>query len=141
MSGTGKSTIVDELRRRGHLGVDTDYDGWTGPDGRWDEARMARLLSRHPELVVCGTVDNQGRFYDRFDHIVLLGAPLEVLLERVRRRRTNPYGRTPSQLAEIRTYLRTVEPLLRRGATLELDARRPWPELADVIENLLTEPR
>jgi hypothetical protein len=33
-------------------------------------------------------------------------------------------------------YLRTVEPLLRRGATLDLDGRRPVAELADVIEGL-----
>jgi len=27
MSGTGKSTVLGELRRRGHRVVDTDYDG------------------------------------------------------------------------------------------------------------------
>jgi dephospho-CoA kinase len=27
MSGAGKSTVLEELRRRGLLTVDTDYDG------------------------------------------------------------------------------------------------------------------
>jgi adenylate kinase len=28
MSGVGKTTVLDELRRRGHFAVDTDYGGW-----------------------------------------------------------------------------------------------------------------
>ena len=138
MSGAGKTTVLAELRRRGHRTVDTDHDGWTLPDGTWDEPRMSRLLARHADVVVSGTVDDQGRFYDRFEHVVLLSAPLPVLLERVRTRTGNPYGRTPEQRAEIARYVDTVEPLLRRGAGLELDGRRPVAELADAVEALLT---
>jgi dephospho-CoA kinase len=137
MSGVGKTTVLDELRRRGHLTVDTDYDGWELPDGTWDQARMDQLLARHRDVIVSGTVDNQGRFYDRFDHVVLLSAPLPVLIDRVTGRTTNPYGKTPQQRAEIARYVRTVEPLLRRGATLELDGQRPISELADAIEDLV----
>jgi hypothetical protein len=39
--------------------------------------------------------------------------------------------------AEIAEYVRTVEPRLRKGATIELDGRRPVAELADAIEKLL----
>lgn len=138
MSGAGKSTVLDELRRRGHLAVDTDYDGWELPDGTWDVQRMDRLLASNAKVVVSGTVENQGRFYDRFEHVVLLSAPLPVLVERVSTRTNNPYGKTPEQQSEIARYLDTVEPLLRRGATLELDGQRPASELADVIEDLLT---
>jgi dephospho-CoA kinase len=136
MSGAGKTTLLDELRRRGHLTVDTDYDGWELPDGSWDEPRMARLLASTTAVVVSGTVENQGRFYDRFDHVVLLSAPLEVLIERVSKRTNNPYGNAPQQQAEIAAYVATVEPLLRRGATLELDGRLATHELADRIEEL-----
>ena len=137
MSGTGKTTVLDELRRRGHLTVDTDYDGWERPDGTWDEQRMARLLSTHPDVVVSGTVENQGTFYDRFEHVVLLSAPVQVLLDRVRLRTNNPYGRSEEQQAEIVHFTRTVEPLLRNGSTLELDGRRPVSQLADAVERLL----
>jgi dephospho-CoA kinase len=135
MSGAGKSTVLDELRRRGFVTVDTDHDGWVLPDGTWDEPRMAGLLASHDVVIVSGTVENQGRFYDRFHHVVLLSAPLEVLLERVAHR-ANPYGRTPEQRAEIAGYVRTVEPLLRRGATVELDARRDVSALADAVAGL-----
>ena len=137
MSGAGKTTILDELRHRGHLTVDTDYDGWELPDRTWEEERMAALLAAEPDVVVSGTVSNQGRFYDRFEHVVLLTAPVDLLLERVRRRTNNPYGATEEQRAEIAEYTRTVEPRLRAGATVELDGRRSVSELADVVEGLV----
>jgi shikimate kinase len=84
-----------------------------------------------------GTVDNQGRFYDRFDQVVLLSAPLSVLLGRVASRSNNSYGKTAAQQAEIERYMEEVEPLLRNGATVELDGRRPTEELADSVERLL----
>jgi dephospho-CoA kinase len=137
MSGAGKTTVLDVLNRRGVATVDTDYGDWVLPDGAWDEPRMDQLLADHREIVVSGTVANQGRFYDRFEHVVLLSAPVEVLLERVGTRLNNPYGREPEQRAEIVAHVADVEPLLRRGATLELDARRRPDELADIIERLV----
>ena len=137
MSGAGKTTLLDELCRRGHMTVDTDYDGWKLPDGKWDEPRMDELLDEHPDVVISGTVENQGRFYDRFDHVVLLSAPSHVLIDRVRARTNNPYGKPPTQQNEIEQYTKTVEPLMRKGATLELDGQRPVSELGDAIERLL----
>jgi len=139
MSGAGKSTLLDELSRRGYSTVDTDYGGWHRPDGTWDEQRMGELLDQQATVVVSGTADNQGRFYGRFHHVVLLSAPLPVLIDRVVNRSNNPYGKTAEQRADIERYVREVEPLLRRGATVTLDARRPVGELADVVEQLIIE--
>lgn len=137
MSGAGKSTLLAELARRGHVTVDTDYDGWTdGSGGPWDEARMADLLAARADAVVSGTVENQGRFYDRFDHVVLLSAPVDVLIERVSRRTDNPYGRSAAEQDEIRRYAVEVEPLLRQSAHVELDGRRSVDDLADAVESL-----
>ncbi|MGH2381123.1 MAG: AAA family ATPase [Candidatus Limnocylindria bacterium] len=138
MSGAGKSTLLDEMSRRGYGAIDTDYDGWTLPDGTWDEPRMAALLAGRAEVVVSGTVENQGRFYDRFDHVVLLSAPLGVLIDRVAKRSNNSYGKAAEHQSEIERYVGEVEPLLRRGATVELDGRRQAGELADIVEQLLT---
>jgi shikimate kinase len=138
MSGAGKSTVLDELRSRGFHTVDTDYDGWVLGNGTWDEPRMAQLLSSHRDVVVSGTVENQVRFYDRFEHIVLLSAPLEVLLRRVTERTNNPYGKTAADREQIAGYVQTVEPLLRRGATVELDGQLPAAHLADAIHRLIS---
>ena len=67
---------------------------------------------------------------------MLLSAPLDVLIERVSKRTNNPYGNDPGQQAEITGYVEKV-PLLRRGATLELDGRLTTSELADRIEELI----
>jgi dephospho-CoA kinase len=49
MSGTGKSSALAELARRGFRTVDTDEYGWTAedPDGGrwWDEKRIQQLLA------------------------------------------------------------------------------------------------
>jgi hypothetical protein len=96
------------------------------------------LLAERAEVVVSGTVPNQGRFYERFDLVALLSAPLELLLDRVARRTNNPYGRTAEHRAQIERYVVDVEPLLRRSATVELDGRRPVVVLADIVERLVT---
>lgn len=139
MSGAGKTTLLTELSRRGHETIDTDYNGWTLPDGDWDEPRMAALLADRAAVVVSGTVPNQIRFYNRFHHVVLLSAPLGVLLDRVATRSTNPFGKAAEHRAAIARYVREVEPLLRRDATVELDSQRPLGELADIVEQLLAD--
>ena len=65
-------------------------------DGQWwDEKRILQLLAEDgPTLYVSGTVSNQGRFYDRFDAVVLLSAPADVLLDRIATRTTNDYGKS-----------------------------------------------
>jgi len=136
MSGTGKSTLLAELARRGFRTVDTDYDGWTLSDGGWDAVRMSALLSRYPDVVVSGTVDNQVDFYESFGHVVLLSVPLEVAIARVSSRTNNPYGRTEAERAEIALNIEEVEPLLRESAAVELDGCLPVSELADRIEAL-----
>ena len=142
MSGTGKSTALDELGRRGFRVVDTDGPGWSEwvpatSEWLWREDRIAELLASEEDgvLYVSGCMSNQGKFYDRFDAVVLLSAPLEVILERVANRTTNDYGKGPGELDLIRFHLETVEPLLRATSTHELDASKP---LDDVVDELVT---
>jgi hypothetical protein len=61
----------------------------------WREDRIAALLAEDGPLFVQGTTRNQVVFYPLFDHIVLLSAPAEVLVERLTTRTTNPYGKNP----------------------------------------------
>lgn len=137
MSGVGKSSVLRQLGERGYPTVDTDYGPWTTESGMWDDMLMGALLGESTELVVSGTVENQGDFYDRFDHVVLLSAPISVLLERVRQRTTNPYGSTAAEREEIRSNHASVEPLLRATATVEIDATQPLRQIVDRVEELL----
>jgi dephospho-CoA kinase len=136
MSGTGKSAALAELRRHGFETVDTDVGGWTewsDTEGGyvWREDRIAELLDREGSgpLYVSGTVSNQGRFYPRFDAVVLLSAPADVLLERMAERTTNEYGKSAEERELVLEHLAEVEPLLRATCTHELDATKPLDEV------------
>jgi dephospho-CoA kinase len=142
MSGAGKSTALAELARRGHSVVDTDESDWT-EDGRnserlWRADKMNALLAEHAAgtLFVSGCVDNQASFYPLFDAVVLLSAPLDVLLARVTNRSSNSYGKTPGERNQIIAYTATVEPLLRAGATAQIDTRIRPEEVADELERI-----
>jgi shikimate kinase len=145
MSGTGKSSALAELGRRGYRVVDTDDAAWSewvesSDDGRgewlWVEERMTGLLDSDDgrSLFVQGCVRNQSKFYDRFNAVVLLSAPAEVILDRIARRTTNDYGKTLVERELILDDLAKVEPLLRASCTHELDASRP---LAEVVADLV----
>jgi hypothetical protein len=138
-----------ELAKRGYRVVDTDEDEWREyrpypepidelhrGEYHWVAARMQTLLDSEDDrtLFVAGGVRNQSEFYDRFDAVVLLSAPVEVMLDRVARRTTNDYGKSDLERAEILADLAEIEPLLRAGCTQELDASRP---LADVVADLI----
>jgi hypothetical protein len=72
--------------------------------------------------------------YDRFDAIVLLSLPVDVLLERIASRPTNRYGKDPAERERIMRDLDTVEPLLRATFTIEIDATRPLHEVVAAVE-------
>ena len=152
MSGTGKSTLVGELAARGYQAIDADSDEWSEwrrvDDGNgvrgeldlvWREDRMRKLLATDDcaAVFVAGCAPNQVTFYPWFDHVVLLSAAADVMLDRLASRTTNAYGKQPDELARILELKRTVEPLLRRSADVELDTDAPLDQLVARLLGLL----
>jgi shikimate kinase len=144
MSGTGKSSVVRALAASGYKAVDTD-DGWCEPlpDGRqqWREDAIAALLASEDAdiLFVAGCEENQVRFHSEFDHIILLSAPADVLLDRLANRTTNPYGKAPDELGRILHDLATTEPLLRRAADHEVRTTMPLSHVVATVLRLVDE--
>ncbi|HZN75183.1 MAG TPA: AAA family ATPase [Micromonosporaceae bacterium] len=151
MSGTGKSTVIEELAARGYRAIDTDYDGLTelvdvpdddptsltpGQDWLWREDRIQELLSTDDVdlLFLSGCAPNQVSFYPQFDHIILLTAPAPVIAARLTTRTNNPYGKRPHELARVLHLQQTIEPLLRPAADLEIDTSAP---VARVVATIL----
>src|SRR3954449_12557691 len=105
MSGAGKSPLVRGLRRRGHAAYDADGDGFSEPrgDGRWGwrAALVADLVANHPDgpLLFAGCSEEQVAL--PFDYRVLLTGPRDVLVDRLRTRTGNAYGRYPGELAHV----------------------------------------
>jgi predicted ATPase len=144
MSGTGKSSVLAELVRRGHRVVDTDDPGWIvnletvdGLEPVWDLARIRALVESHRAgwLCVAGCVANQGAAYDRFDAIVLLSAPVDELLRRVASR-ANPFGSTSKDRAKITHDQAAYEPLLRAGASHEIVITTSVAGVATTLETI-----
>ena len=142
MSGVGKSTLLEELARRGYETVDADDDTWCvwvegdDPGYLWREDRIAALLAapRDRPLIVAGTVRNQSSF--PFDVTILLSAPLDITLERIATRTNNQYGKSASERAYEIEHHAIVEPQLRAWAQHELDGTREVAQLADEVELL-----
>ena len=139
MSGTGKSSLIQALRTLGYRAVDMDEPGWsthsaTG-DWIWREDRVADLLNEAEGEVIfiSGCAENQGQFYPHLEHIILLSAPAAVLVEHIQTRTNNPYGKKPEELAAVLHNLATIEPLLRRGATAEIDTSAPLDEVLTAV--------
>lgn len=142
MSGTGKSSVVRALVDRGYKAIDTD-DGWSEPqqDGRqlWREDAIQELLATEDAdvLFVAGCEENQVKFHEQFDHIVLLSAPVESMLERLATRTDNPYGNAPEERRRFLEDVETVEPLLRRVADHEVRTTVPLNEVVATVLRLV----
>jgi shikimate kinase len=158
MSGTGKSTVIDELAARGYRAIDLDSDEWSewvaftgGPeespvepdrDWVWREDRVQSLLSTEDTgiLFLSGCAMNMGKFCPQFDHIVLLSAPAAVIVERLATRTNNPYGKHPDEVARVLGLVQTIEPLLRKAAGHEVETSAPLDEVVATVLRLVQAP-
>jgi shikimate kinase len=142
MSGTGKSTLVAALTALGHRAIDTD-DGYcveaSNGEWVWDEQRMDALFATSDvaNLVVAGCASNQGQYYDHFDIVILLSAPIDVLITRLERRTNNPFGKSEDEQRQVRRDLALIEPRLRAIAHAEVATNRPLAEVLDDVLRLV----
>lgn len=158
MSAVGKSSTVEQLIALGHRAVDLDTNEWSQlvPDDseyadpsaddpldwRWREDDVRGLLNAWDgTLFVAGTSTYQSRLYPLLDHIVLLTVPMDIAVERMARRSTNDYGKSPAELDRELHLRAIVEPLLRHSACLEVDSSSNSPsEVAAIITEHATRP-
>jgi dephospho-CoA kinase len=157
ISGVGKSSLIEVLAARGYRAIDADAPGFSeevavpedeltglgpGRDWVWREDRIRELLSVEGAgvLFVSGCSPNQGRFYPRFDHIILLTASPDVIVERLATRTANPFGKRPEEVARVLALREAIEPLLRRRATAVVDTTAPLDEVASTVLRIVGEP-
>jgi shikimate kinase len=157
MSGTGKSTLTSALAARGFKAIDLDCDTFSewvelndasaipgspvesDRDWMWRANRVDELLSIEDAdvLFLSGCASNMGQFLPRFNHVVLLSAPADLIVQRLRSRTTNPYGKHPDQIARVLELRETVEPLLRRVATHEIDSSASVEQVVAAVLRLI----
>lgn len=138
MSGTGKSTVIRALAEAGCEAVDLD-NGYmvVAEDGTqlWNDMLVTWLLDadKGDVLFVAGCEENMVDFLPRFDSVILLSAPREVIIQRLQTRVGNDFGKDPLEQAKVLFDLETIEPVLRRIADHEIVTTAPLDEVVEAI--------
>jgi shikimate kinase len=149
LSGTGKSSVIQELIARGYGAQDLDTPEWSewidsdpsdaltpapGKDWVWRERRVRALLSQPQEgtLFIGGCAENMGELFSLIDTVIFLSVPVATIMERLRARYAG-HGSVEEERRRVEALIATVEPLLRQSADHEIDTGRPVPDTVDEI--------
>lgn len=146
VSGTGKTSVCNELRLRGYHAVNGDtelaYQGdpETGAptEGRrhehhiWDLRRVHALVSdQHDRLTfLCGGSRNFAKVIDLFDAVFVLEIDLETLEQRLDQRPDDEWGASDSERDLVVRLHRTREDV---PAGIAIDATAPLVHVVDEI--------
>jgi hypothetical protein len=149
LSGAGKSSVYEELIRRGYKAISTDR-AWKyqadpdtgfrgGPihhdDSMWDEQKAVGELARpEPEvLFVCGSSRNRDRFLSYFTKIFNLRIDDDTMRHRLQERTNNEYGKRPEELELMLRLNRSDE---RPAGAIDVDATQPLEHVVDELFRL-----
>ena len=146
LSGAGKSSVYEELIRRGYRAISTDRawkyhpdpvtglrDGASRYDApKWDEHKaISELESLEPEvLFVCGSSRNRDRFLPYFTEIFILRIDDDTMRRRLQERTNNDFGKQPE---EIDLMLRLNRSDAKPAGAIEIDATQPLHQVVDEL--------
>lgn len=142
-TGSGKTTIRNELRERGFVAYDTDEDtnshvnkktgkiaAYPSDDERssdWHEEHVYKMDAQRMRDVIdqsrkgqtvflCGAAFNDLDYINDFDRVVFLLADAKTLEDRILKRKTNDYGKAADELAAI---MSTYESVIEKWSSME----------------------
>jgi uridine kinase len=162
VSGTGKSTILNELRSRGYtaFGVDEDgYGKWTHrktglavQPGRdfdvhdWyrdhhyslDVSKVIELQQRTKRqdglVFLCGSAPDENKTWQLFDVSIGLVIDSDTLKQRIVERTTNEFGKDPTELEHILLWHKAHGRSYYANLGVPcVDASQPLPDVMDAI--------
>jgi gluconate kinase len=151
VSCAGKTTVCNELQRRGYQVIhgDDELAYWgdlkteepvngsadAPREWLWDVAKVNALAAdqRHAVTFFCGGSRNADRFIDLFDEVFVLDIDLETLNRRLAARPETEWGGTAEEGEAFARYQHATKVGLPMNA-ITLDATAP---LASVVEEIL----
>jgi hypothetical protein len=136
LSGTGKSSVYEELIRRGYKAVSTDRAWKLHADPEvWDEQRALSELERSkPDvLFVCGSSRNRARFLPYFTKVFNLRIDDDTMRRRLHERTNNDFGKQPE---ELELMLRLNRSDHKPAGAIDVDATQPLDEVVDELLRL-----
>lgn len=150
VSGTGKSSVCRELRRRGYSAIDGDrelayqgdpstgkqVEGFCHEHHIWDVEKVRRLAANEDDEAsfFCGGSRNFKQFIDIFDEVFILDVDLETLNRRLDSRSDDDWGKRTSERELVIRLHATKEDIPHNG--IVLDATKPLMSLVDEILSL-----
>jgi hypothetical protein len=144
LSGAGKSSVYEELIRRGYKAISTDraWKSRAGPDtalrdgnSTWDyEKAVAELESPQPDvLFVCGSAGNRDRFLPHFTTIFNLRIDDDTMRRRLEERTNNDFGKQPEEVELMLKLNRSDE---KPAGAIDVDATQPLDHVVDEVLRL-----
>jgi hypothetical protein len=135
LSGVGKSSVYDELIRRGYKAISTDRAWKDRADSVWDERKaVSELESPEPEvLFVCGSSRNRDRFLSYFTKIFNLRIDDDTMRRRLQERTNNDFGKQPEELELMLRLNRSDE---KPAGAIDVDATQPLDRVVDELLRL-----
>src|SRR5947209_14885215 len=146
LSGAGKSSVYEELIRRGYKAISTDRawkvlaDPDTGLSDRpihsmWDQRKaVSELESPEPEvLFVCGSGRNRDRFLPYFTKIFNLRIDDDTMRRRLEERTNDDFGKQPEELELMLMLYRSDE---KPAGAIDVDATQPLDQVVDELLRL-----
>lgn len=148
VSGVGKTSVCEELNRRGHHAIHGDrvlayqgdpetgepVDGAVHQHHIWDVDQVRALVADHtrPVTFFCGGSRNFAKFIDLFDGVFVLDVDLDTLHRRLDQRGPDEWGSDPSARELIVRLHRTKEDVPGTGVVIDAT-----PPLAQVVDEIL----
>jgi hypothetical protein len=135
LSGAGKSSVYEELIRRGYKAVSTDR-AWKHRDyPMWHQHKaVGELESLEPEvLFVCGSSRNRDRFLPYFTKVFNLSIDDDTMRHRLRERTNNDFGKQPE---EVELMLRLNRSDEKPAGAIDVDATQPLDQVVDELLRL-----
>lgn len=150
--GSGKSTVIYELARRGYQAFDTDElpevtqleeqetgkivpwpNGpvdWSAYRWNWQDKGLRKLLEQEGDIFVGAIVGNQKDYYPLFDKIFALTLSIEALAKRLD---THSHERTSEEKARaIAVHIEKQQRFEDQGLLL-ISSEQPVTKIADEI--------
>ena len=148
LSGTGKTSVCDELERRGHHAIHGDRvlayqgdpetgeptDGFAHEHHIWHVDKVKALVANQDEAVTffCGGSRNFAKFIDLFDGVFVLEVDLDTLNRRLDERPDPAWGGgKPTERELIARLHQTKEDVPKNG--IIIDATAPIARVVDEI--------
>ncbi len=164
IAGTGKSTIVAELNKRGVFSIDLhdvpDLFFWQNNETKqkveyspihsqeWfntvdrfcDIDKLKEILSQNNDMVVAGTTSgsNQKEFLSVFDKIILLQSSPETLVHRMKTRvNKSGYGKTEAEQKDNIEWQKDFDPLILSYGAISVSTEGLIDDVVDEIVKLI----